>query len=119
MTRRDDEPYIVYHYTSSYGLERILQPPPNLSPSLNGIYGSGVYVTDIAPGAMSSRELSQIFLGIRDDFRFDHFVSFDARGLPVAQPDPNRPHVFIIPTTTPIDISNRLTGYGENQCTFE
>jgi RHS repeat-associated protein len=111
-----DEPYILTHYTSGPGLTGILAAQA-INPSTTGIYGSGVYASNIAPRTRSSADLDQIFTGGRDDFRYDHFVSFDARFMNVTQPDPaNRPNVFFIPAVTPLNIKGRVTDFGENNC---
>jgi hypothetical protein len=118
QTERDD-PYILTHYTSGPGLSGILAMQA-INPSTTGIYGSGVYASNIAPGTQSSRDLSLLFTATVDDFRFDHFVSFDARYMNVNQPDPtNRPNVFFIPAVTPLNIEGRITDYGENTCASE
>ncbi|MEM8773359.1 MAG: HYD1 signature containing ADP-ribosyltransferase family protein, partial [Pseudomonadota bacterium] len=112
---QDLPPRILYHYTSGPGLEGILGTQ-SINPSLDGVYGAGVYFSNITPGSMSSAELAERFIGVRDDFRFDHFVGVDVTNLTVV---PDRENVFHVPATTPLPVAGRILAAGENSCSSE
>lgn len=75
-------------------------------------YGDGQYLSDIPPGTGSSGSLSAIFLGFPfQEARFTNYVGINVQGLPVVI---GRPHVYVVPSTTSLDVSGRITSFGEN-----
>ena len=73
-------------------------------------FGDGQYMTDILPGSKRPAQLSRIFLGHPwAGKRFSHRVDVNVAGLNVMF---GRPNVYVIPNTTPLDISHRLVGHG-------
>ena len=107
----------LFHYTSEKGLEGILNTK-ELRPSLKEVnpsdarYGNGQYLTDIVPGTKTPAQLSQAF--VRRPFfgsRYTHYVEVDVTDLNVIQ---GRPNVFVIPNELPLDISQRIIGYGKH-----
>lgn len=108
-------PSRLFHYTNEAGLEGILSSE-KLNPSLKIInpkdvrYGEGQYLSDILPGTKTPAQLSREFLGIpfRAD-KYTNFVEIDVTGLNVIQ---GRPGVFVVPNTTPLDLTGRILSSG-------
>lgn len=107
---------VLYHYTNAEGLGAILRTK-QLLPSLRAInpkdarYGDGQYVTDIQPDTKRPAQLSAFFL--RTPWlgrRFTHYVAIDVSGLEVRF---GRKHVYVIPSTQPLDLSQRIVRYGQ------
>jgi hypothetical protein len=84
-----------------------------INSSIDGVYGPGVYLSNIPPGTMTSRQLDQRFRSGQDDFRYDHYFTLDVTGLVVGR---DRPDVFDVPTTEPLPIAGRVVAQGENRC---
>ena len=75
-------------------------------------YGDGQYLSDILPGSMTSAQLSQVFLGMPfQGQRFTNYVGIDVKGLLVVM---GRPNVYVVPSTKPLDLTGRVTGFGRN-----
>ena len=113
---RKNEKLILYHYTTAEGLAGILNTGV-LLPSLKSVnpqdawYGDGQYLTDILPNTKTKAQLSRIFIG--NPFqgnKYTHYVAIDVTGLNVVK---GREHVYVIPNTSPLNIRNRIVGFGE------
>jgi hypothetical protein len=106
---------VLYHYTNESGLAGILKsktllPSTRARNPKDARYGDGQYMTDIAPGAKRLAQLSRIFLGHPwAGPRFSHRVDIQVGGLTVVF---GRANVFVILNTGPLDIKDRLVGYG-------
>lgn len=107
----------LYHYTTEDGYKGILESG-SLNPSLNprfAHYGSGQYLTDIAPeairnGGMSLGDLSQsLFNKSSVQFKLSHFIEININGLEVIE---GRPHVFLIPGESPLNLTGRIVRFG-------
>ena len=108
---------IYYHYTTESSMNAILTSK-KLLPSLKASnpkdarYGDGQYLTDIVPQTKSNASLSMYF--IRNRFqgkKFTNFVAIDTTGLDVTF---GRNHVFVILNNKPLDLKNRIVGFGKN-----
>ncbi|HEV7805726.1 MAG TPA: HYD1 signature containing ADP-ribosyltransferase family protein [Solirubrobacteraceae bacterium] len=113
-----DEAATLFHYTDEAGMQGIRESG-EIRPSLSANnpndvrYGEGQYLSDIQPGTKTNAQLSRNF--INNPFqgqRFSHYVEIDTRGL---NPIEGRPGVFVIPGDQPLDVSDRLVGYGRNE----
>jgi hypothetical protein len=107
----------LYHYTDPAGLKGILDSG-QLNPSLASVnpgdvrFGEGQYLSDIEPGTKTPAQLSRAFLGLPfQGARFTNFVGIDVSGLQVIQ---GRPGVFVVPGTSPLDLSGRIVSWGAN-----
>jgi len=102
-------PSVLYHYTSEAGYEGILASG-NLRPSigfLNARYGPGQYLTDLAPGTVSSAKLGwKLFGNPFAGKNYPKCIAVDVSGLTVKQ---GRSGVYVVPGTTPLPIGGRLT----------
>ncbi len=113
----NNAPEIYYHDTSKSGMEGILsdQAINESSRALNpkdARLGTGVYVTDIVPGTLSTGKLTRQLIG--QPFptqKYSHYVAIYTRGLPVVS---GGPHHFLIPTSGPLPVAGRLVGHGQN-----
>jgi hypothetical protein len=75
-------------------------------------YGDGQYFTDIAPGTMTSNQLSRVFLGMPFQAeRFTNYVEINVEGLTVVM---GRPNVYVVPNTGPLYVRERIVGFGSN-----
>lgn len=105
---------ILYHYTTSEAAANILATKEiwNSDPSTgHAVYGPGVYFTDIVPYTMTSAELAPIIYrspGVTAQKKTEVAVAVDVWDLPIVQPDPIRPHIFLLPTTEPLSLSKRM-----------
>ncbi|MNO31387.1 tRNA3(Ser)-specific nuclease WapA precursor [compost metagenome] len=115
------ERIILYHYTDEAGYNGILDTR-KINPSIEGgrrgdaRYGSGVYLTDIAPNSMSYEDLSAKLYG-KNNKRISYtyyYIAIDVTDLALKY---GRENVYAHLTTTPLDISNRLVNAGYNSGT--
>ncbi|MGW4958007.1 DNRLRE domain-containing protein [Nonomuraea sp. NPDC004186] len=113
----DDDRQYLYHYTTEEGMKAIIKSGL-LLPSLKAVnpkdarYGDGQYFTDIEPGTKRRGQLSWAF--IRNQFqgkRFTHYVMIDVTNLQVVR---GRKNVYVVPNSQPLDIRDRLAGWGRN-----
>ena len=107
----------MFHYTNEEGMNGILNSG-QLNPSLKSVnpndvrYGNGQYLSDIAPGTMTSGQLSRQFIGMPFQAeRFTHYIEIDTSGMNVIE---GRPNVFVAPNEQPLDLSGRIISYGKN-----
>jgi hypothetical protein len=118
LLSEESYPSILYHYTSEDGMEGIVASGM-INPSLKAVnpndarYGDEQYFSDIIPGTKTSSQLSRTFIG--NPFqgnRFSHYVGVNVQGLTVL---PGRPHVYVVPNQTPLNVRHRITVFGPNQ----
>jgi hypothetical protein len=125
-------PSKLYHYTNEAGYKGITNSR-QLNPSLEGggdaHFGSGQYLTDIAPervlpgskasigpeklaqGFMSRWMLSaRLFSTPWKAPQLTHFLEIDVSGLNVLNP---RPGTYLVPGETPLDLTGRITRGGQ------
>jgi len=107
----------LYHYTDEKGLNGILESK-SLNPSLKANnpkyarYGNGQYLSDVLPGSRTNAQLSHDFLGIPfQGKKFENYIAIDTTGLNVVK---GREGVFVILNEGPLDITNRIIGFGRN-----
>jgi hypothetical protein len=107
----------LYHYTNEAGMEGILTSQ-ELRPSLwyegtkDVRLGNGQYLSDIVPGYKTPSQSAQTFIRAPNKYRFTNFVEVDVTGLRVIQ-GADRPSVFVIPSSTPLDVSTRILSNGK------
>ena len=108
-------PYILYHYTTSVALERILEEarllPSTTSRNPRDVrYGEGIYLTDVEPGTISPPKLCAKLIGSPFAWRkFTHYVAIDVEDLNVSQ---GRPGIYVIRRDEPLEIVGRIIGFG-------
>jgi hypothetical protein len=107
----------LFHYTTEEGMTAILATR-RINPSLatrnphDVRHGAGQYMSDIAPGTRTSSQLSRLFLGMPFlGWRFTNFVEIDVSGLRVEM---GRPAVYVIRNSLPLDVTDRIIGFGSN-----
>lgn len=108
----------LYHYTSACGFKGIIGSM-SIYPSTGSKYarhGSGQYFSDIAPkdigNTMTEGQAMRYMFGQpwgRKN-RMTHYITVDVSGLPIQNP---KPHIFLNPSETPLDITDRILGGGE------
>jgi YD repeat-containing protein len=94
-------------------LGRVLteREPKSISPK-DAQYGDDQYLTDIAPGTKTCAQLSHCFLGIPYQGRkFTHYGEIEVSGLNIVK---GRDGVFVNPSGTPLNITQRLVSAGVN-----
>jgi HYD1 signature containing ADP-ribosyltransferase len=106
----------LYHYTDETGHNSILEGK-KLNPSLKAVrprdvkFGNGQYLTDIPPGTMSPRDLSQALVNnSHQGGKFTHYLEINSDGLHVVK---GREGVYVIPNEVPLDLNNRIVGSGK------
>ena len=106
-------PTRLYHYTNAAGEAGIVADNalnPSLACGPDAAYGSGQYLTDIAPGSMPRDQMARFLWGQVDvQDRLDRVLTIDVTGLNVQNP---REHVFLIPGDKPLDLTGRLINHG-------
>jgi YD repeat-containing protein len=121
--RQDDDPHVILtHYTDAPGYEAIGETQKiNVSTGSNAIYGTGVYLTDIAPHTASNLALAFSLRGSSSSDRYTHYYSLDVTDLVkqgrIVQPNPKEPHVFVYQTSNghPLRITGRVVDQGPNE----
>jgi hypothetical protein len=110
-------PEKLIHYTDEAGMggivasKKLNASTKEASPK-DAHYGDGQYLSDIAPGAKTSAQLSRCFLGHPfSGRRFTHYVEIDVKGLNIIK---GRDNVYVIPNREPLDLTARIIGYGAN-----
>jgi RHS repeat-associated protein len=104
----------LYHYTNGPGRQGILATQ-QLDASVGGpkvaYYGSGQYLTNIAPGSGLSRyQISYRLYTTPWNFRkVSNWVAIDVTGLDVQQ---HTPYIFRVPGEDPLDLTGRIVGSG-------
>jgi len=115
-------PLLLYHYTTIAKLPEILASE-ELLPSLgekNASYGAGVYLTDLSPdlvrsGQMTIGQLARALFGVPwrgAQNKVAAYLQLNATGLPAASV---APHIFLIPSSTPVSIAGRVVYAGITQ----
>ncbi|WP_298279496.1 HYD1 signature containing ADP-ribosyltransferase family protein [uncultured Bradyrhizobium sp.] len=106
----------LYHYTDEAGHNGILEGK-KLNPSLKALrprdvkFGNGQYLTDIPPGTMSPRDLSQALVNnSHQGDKFTHYLEINSDGLDVVK---GREGVYVIPNEVPLDLNNRIVSSGK------
>ena len=111
---------ILFHYTSDEGLAGILGsqallPSTRAANPADARYGDGQYFSNILPGTMSNAQLSRRFVNLPfQGNKFKNFVAVDVTGLPVRQPDPTRPDVWVLNNEAPLPLAGRIVAAGPN-----
>ncbi|MBE5885165.1 MAG: hypothetical protein E7284_02040 [Lachnospiraceae bacterium] len=104
----------LFHYTNEKGMNGILQSN-QLNPSLrannpnDARYGDGQYLSDIKPNTQTPVGLAKIFINVPNKYKYTHYVEIDVTDLNVVQ---GREGVFIIPNSSPLNLSNRIVSTG-------
>jgi len=106
----------LYHYTDEAGLNGILNEG-KLNPSLKARrprdvkYGNGQYLTDIEPGTMEPKKLSNALVNNQHQAeKFTHYLEINPAGLNVIK---GRSGVYVIPNEGPLDLNNRIISSGK------
>lgn len=117
---KESETRVLYHYTTKDGMESIIKtgfiwPSLRANNPNDARLGDGQYFTDLVPHMYKNASLSAYLLGVPWlGNRFTNYVAIDMNGLPLVQ-DSKRRYVFLHPNPTPLSISNRIKGFGENE----
>jgi hypothetical protein len=120
LVHNDDcGPSVLYHYTNEKGMNGILDSG-QINPSIRALksqdarLGDGQYLSDIEPGTKTGGQLAPNFLGVPwGGQRFTNYIAIDPSGLGLVT-DPDRPGVYLVPNQDPLDITDRVVGYGTN-----
>lgn len=108
---------VLYHYTNEKGMKGIIESG-ELKPSLKANnakdvrYGDGQYLTDIIPNTKTSGQLARQFLKVPNKYKYTHYVGIDVSGLSTTM---GRDAVYVVPNTSPLNITNRIVSYGKNK----
>ena len=109
-------PSVLYHYTNEAGMNSILDSgiinasTKALNPK-DAFYGSGQYLSDIAPGIKSNFQLGLTFKNVPNKNIFTHFIGIDASGIKILSP---KAGIYLVPGESALNILNKIISYGTN-----
>ncbi|MEU4352685.1 HYD1 signature containing ADP-ribosyltransferase family protein [Streptomyces sp. NPDC023838] len=112
-------PETLYHYTTEDKMKKIMDSgelwaSKRAAKPQDAKLGDGQYLSDIVPGTKRPGQLARAFYGTPwGGGNFSHYIGIDVRGLPLVTAA-DRPGVFLIPNDAPLDITQRIRGYGAN-----
>ena len=104
----------LFHYTNEKGMLGIVESK-KLNPSLkannpkDARYGAGQYLSDIKPDTQTPVSLAKKFINVPNKYKYTHYVEIDVTDLDVIQ---SREGVFVIPNSSPLDLSDRIVNTG-------
>ncbi|NQX85045.1 MAG: hypothetical protein HRT67_03945 [Flavobacteriaceae bacterium] len=105
----------LYHYTDEAGYNAIMESGllKASTGAKNARYGTGQYLTDIAPGSgFTVGQVSRRLFGVPWNGRkLQHFIQIETKGLKVIQ---TNNHIYLINNTSSLNISKRIISSGKS-----
>ena len=109
-------PSTLYLYTTKTGMRGILESQ-QINPSIKELavkdarMGSGQYLTDIIPGSRTKGQISYALFGIPwNTGKVSNYIEISTSNLNLLK---GREGIYYVPSTSALDLTNRIISYGE------
>lgn len=107
-------PQNLYHYTNEAGYKAILESGELWASSgaKNTRYGTGQYLTDIAPSDFTVYQTSRRLFGLPwNKAKLTHFFEIDVTGLSVVK---NATYNYLVPGSSSLPLNGRILSHGKS-----